>query len=58
MTKTGVLESCLVDLALSPVFDGAFITIILLTIRARRPRDIAPLEHMKAPRRRDSGAQQ
>ncbi|MCK1692188.1 hypothetical protein [Bradyrhizobium sp. 145] len=34
MTKTGVLESRLVDLALSPVCDGAFITIILVTIRA------------------------
>ncbi len=37
LTKTSILESCLVDLALRPVFDGAFITIILATIRAGRP---------------------
>ncbi|MGY2843467.1 hypothetical protein ACVIWU_006655 [Bradyrhizobium sp. USDA 4509] len=37
LTKTGILESCLVDLALCPMFDDAFITIILATIRAGGP---------------------
>ncbi|SFN96984.1 hypothetical protein SAMN05216573_13512 [Bradyrhizobium sp. Rc3b] len=31
LTKTGILENCLVDLALCPVFDDTFITIILAT---------------------------
>src|SRR5579863_7670431 len=29
LTKAGILEGCLVDLALRPVFDGAAITLIL-----------------------------
>ncbi|MEY9278896.1 hypothetical protein ABIA03_000088 [Bradyrhizobium yuanmingense] len=37
LTKTGILESCLIDLALCPVFDDAFIAIILATFRAGRP---------------------
>lgn len=48
LNETGILESCLVDLALRPMFDGTVITIILATVR-QPTRDVVPLERIKAP---------